>query len=330
MSEVNTKARLLFLEHYLMENTDEEHAVSTEELIKIYEKNGFKANRNTVHDDIEVLRSVNTDVIDRRDGNAKVYYIGNRLFEVAEVKTLVDAVSSSRFITKEKSKTLISKLTELTSVHSRKPLMKSAFYSDRIKTSSRGIFNAIDTVNEAISSGKKISFKYIDYMPDKKAVLRHNGKVYTVSPYALLWNDDRYYAPSYSEEKGCIVPFRIDRMKNVAVSSEDADKSVSFDPAEYSRKVLKMFDGNTEECNVRLLADNRFMINIIDRFGEKFGTDIIDDEHFAATVTVKPSATFFAWIVQFGGGIKIVSPVRVKNEYEKMLRDLLSAQSDID
>ena len=134
MSEANTKARLLFLEHFLLENTDEAHPVTSDDLIRIYEENGYKANRNTVRDDIEVLRSVNLDVVDRRDGNTKVYFIGSRLFELAEVKTLVDAVSSSRFITKEKSKTLIGKLSELTSIHSRKQLMKSSFFADRIKT----------------------------------------------------------------------------------------------------------------------------------------------------------------------------------------------------
>ena len=330
MSEANTKARLLFIEQYMMENTDEAHPISTDELISIYEAHGYKANRNTVHDDIEVLRSVNIDVIDRREGNAKVYFIGGRLFELAEVKTLVDAVSSSRFITKEKSKALIAKLTELTSVHNRKPLMKSSFFSDRIKTSSRNIFASIDTVNEAISRGKKITFQYIDYLPDKSPVLRHDGKVYKVSPYALLWNDDRYYAPSYSEEKDCIVPFRIDRMRKVAVSDEDAYKTVSFDPAEYSRKVLKMYDSNEKECEVRLLAENRYMINIIDRFGERVGSDIIDDGHFVATVTVKPSATFFAWVVQFGGGIRIVSPEKVKAGYKKLLEDILASQENLE
>ena len=330
MSEANTKGRLLFIERYMVENTDETHTLSTDELIRVYEKNGYKANRNTVRDDIEVLRSVGIDVIDRREGNAKAYYIGSRLFEVAEVKTLVDAVSSSRFITKEKSKTLIGKLTKLTSVHNRKALLHSSFFADRIKTSSKSIFISIDTVNQAISRKKKITFKYIDYLPNKKTILRHDGKVYKVSPYALLWNDDRYYVPSYSEEKGGIVPFRIDRMRQVEISDEDADGSVAFDPAKYSRKVLKMFDGNTDECEVELLAENRYMINIIDRFGEKFPEKIIDGERFVATVSVKPSSTFFSWVAQFGGGIRIISPASVKCDYEKLLKDLISAQNTVD
>ena len=160
-------------------------------------------------------------------------------------------------------------------------------------------------------------------------MLRHNGKVYKVSPYALLWNDDRYYAPSYSEEKDCIVAFRIDRMRKVSISGEDSDRRVSFDPAEYSRKVLKMFDGNVPESKVRLLAENRFMLNVIDRFGEGFISDIIDEEHFAATITVRPSATFFSWVVQFGGGVRIVSPGNVKSEYENFLEGILKGQQEI-
>ena len=180
MTEANTKARLLFLERYMMENTDEEHAITTDELIKLYDANGFKANRNTVHDDIEVLRSVNIDIISVRAGNAKAYFIGSRLFEMSELKTLADAVSSSRFITKERSRNLIHKLTELTSVHNRKPLMKSAFYADRIKTNSRGIFRVIDSVNVAISTGKKMSFKYIDYKPDTTVMTQFQRSLATI------------------------------------------------------------------------------------------------------------------------------------------------------
>lgn len=204
------KGRLLFLEHYLQTNTDENHTISTDELIDLYTSNGFKANRNTIRDDIEVLLTYGVDVIKTYKSKARAYYLGNRIFDLAEVKTLVDAVSSSRFITSQKSEELIQKLTQLTSVHNRESLTHSAFTADRIKTDTPSIFIVIDRINDAISRGKKIKFQYIDYLPDKTEVLRHDGKVYVVSPQAFIWNDDRYYVPSYSEEKGCIVPFRVD------------------------------------------------------------------------------------------------------------------------
>lgn len=322
----NSKGRLLFLEHYLLEHTDEQHMISTEELIALYTANGYKANRNTVRDDIAVLQACGIDVIQTYKGKFRAFYIGSRMFELAEVKTLVDAVSSSRFITAAKSETLIQKLTELTSEHSREYLLHSAFSADRLKTDSIGIFLIIDAVNEAITKRKKISFQYIDYLPDKTEILRHDGKVYTVSPQAFLWNDDRYYVPSYSEEKGCIVPFRVDRMRSIEMLDEDSYIDAAFNPSEYSRKVLKMYDGDMDEQEVVLIAENKHMLSVIDRFGEDVLTSIADDEHFKAKVTVCPSSTFFAWVFQFCGEIAIAEPEFVRTKYQEHLEQVVRVQ----
>lgn len=327
MSDTKIKGRLLLLEHYLEENTDEQHSLTTDELIEVYEQNGYKANRNTIRDDISALIESGIDIITEYKGRSKVFYIGNRLFELAEIKTLVDAVSSSRFITAEKSDALIEKLTKLTSVHNRKSLTETALSADRIKTDSTGIFLTIDKVNAAIREKKKIRFQYIDYLPTKEKILRHDGKWYIVSPQTLIWNDDRYYVPSYSEEKGCIVPFRIDRMCSVELTDETAIHDESFDPAEYCRKVLKMYDGDVEEQKVTLEAPNRYMLNVIDRFGEDIKTEQEDDEHFTAEIIVRPSTTFFAWVFQFGGDIKILNPSDVKTRYLDMINKVKSAQN---
>ncbi len=324
-----TKGRLLFLEHYLQTNTDDQHSVSTDELIEIYTANGFKANRNTIRDDIAILLSSGIDVIQSYKGKQRAYHIGNRIFDLAEVKTLVDAVSSSRFITAEKSEELIEKLTLLTSVHYRSMLARSAFAADRLKTESAGIFVTIDAINDAISRSKKISFQYIDYQPDKSKVLRHDGKRYVASPQAFLWNDDRYYVPSYSEEKGCIVPFRVDRMRNVEITDEDSFIDSSFNASKYSRKVLKMYDGAVPEQEVILIADNKHMLSIIDRFGEDIETSVIDDEHFMATVAVCPSSTFFAWVFQFSGGIRIAGPADMTAEYRDLLSQVMAEQYSV-
>lgn len=320
------KGRLLFLEHYLQTNTDENHTISTDELIDLYTSNGFKANRNTIRDDIEVLLTYGVDVIKTYKSKARAYYLGNRIFDLAEVKTLVDAVSSSRFITSQKSEELIQKLTQLTSVHNRESLTHSAFTADRIKTDTPSIFIVIDRINDAISRGKKIKFQYIDYLPDKTEVLRHDGKVYVVSPQAFIWNDDRYYVPSYSEEKGCIVPFRVDRMRNVEVVSEDAVRDEEFNVSDYTRRVLKMYDGSAPEQDVVLVADNKHMLSIIDRFGTEIETKALDDEHFKAVVSVCPSSTFFAWVFQFSGGIRVAGPEDVKERYKEMLTSIISEQ----
>lgn len=324
------KGRLLFLEHYLQTYTDDQHSVSTDELIEIYASNGFKANRNTIRDDIAILSSSGVDVIQSYKGKQRAYHIGNRLFDLAEVKTLVDAVCSSHFIAAKKSEELIEKLTQLTSIHYRDTLAHSAFAAGRIKAETPNIFITIDKINDAISRGKKISFQYIDYLPDKTEVLRHDGKRYVVSPQTFLWNDDRYYVPSYSEEKGCIIPFRVDRMRNVEILEAERFIDSSFDSSEYTRKVLKMYDGDLPEQEVILIADNKHMLSIIDRFGEDIETAVVDDEHFKAVVTVCPSITFFAWVFQFSGQIRIAEPEDVKERYKNLLTQILTEQEETD
>ena len=327
MSDTKIKDRILLLEHYFEENTDELHTLTTEELIAICEQNGCRANRNTIRDDISALKKSGLDIITDQKGKSKAFYIGNSLFELAEIKTLIDAVSSSRFITEQKSSELIEKLTKLTSVYNRDALTDNAIFSDRIKTDSSGIFLTIDTINAAISEKKKIRFRYVDYLPTKEKILRHDGKWYVVSPQTLIWNDDRYYVPSYSEEKSCIVPLRIDRMRNVELTDETAVHDNSFDPAEYCRKVLKMYDGDVEEQIVTLEAPNRYMLNVIDRFGEDILTEQTDEKHFIAKISVRPSSTFFAWIFQFEGDIRILKPENVKERYQEMLNRVNTAQN---
>ncbi|MBE6869145.1 MAG: WYL domain-containing protein [Ruminococcus albus] len=326
MSNSNMKSRILFLEHYLTEHTDEQHMLTAEKLMKIYEDNGYKANRNTIRDDIAVLQEQGVDVIIDHRGKFKAFYIGMRLFEPAEIKTLIDAVSSSRFITAEKSEALIDKLAQLASEPHRQSLINSSVSSDRIKTESTGIFLIIDTVNTAINEGKKISFQYVDYLPTKEEILRHDGKKYIVSPQALLWNDDRYYVPSYSEEKKGIIPFRIDRMRNVAICDEKAFKDPEFVPSEYSRKVLKMYDGDIPEQKVVIEAENKYMINVIDRFGDSIETKQLSNDRFSVQLLVRPSSTFFAWVFQFRGDVIISAPNDVKENYLKMLTNAFESQ----
>jgi len=245
------------------------------------------------------------------------------------LKLLVDAVSSSRFITAEKSDLLISKLAQLTNEENRQELSARIFTGDRLKTSNSNVFVTIDTVYNAIKRQKKISFHYWDYSPKKEKVLRHDGEEYIVSPYALVWNDDRYYAPSYSDKRQTIVKYRIDRMCDVQILEEDAFVDPDFNVAEYSKKVIKMYDDNLPERTVTLRCINEHMKNVIDRFGEDIKTKTIDEGSFTAKVLVVPSSTFFGWVMQYKGGILIEKPAEVKRNYEKMLSDILEKQAGI-
>ena len=322
----DNKGRILFLEHYLLNHTDESHQVTTNELIEVIKGRGYSANRNTLHDDIEALKAEGTGICDVRIGNAKGYYIKSHPFSIPELKALIDSVSSSQFIPDEKSREMIRHLIDIAPEMYRKDLKETAFCTNRIKTCSVDAFRALDAVNRAIVKHQKISFQYVDYLPTKEVILRHKGKEYTVSPYALIWNDGRYYVPSYDPEKDKIVPYRVDRMRIVKTLNEPADLRKKFDPTQYSRKVLWMYDGDLKEEDITLIAENRHMISLIDRFGAEFPVWITDDDHFRAIIKAIPSYTFFSWIFQFNGGIRIIGPETVKKDYEEMLRKVTESQ----
>ena len=322
----DNKGRIIFLEHYLLDHADENHPITTETLIKTLADHGYSANRNTVRDDIDVLQAESIEVVGVRVGNAKAYYIKNRLFKTTELKALIDSVSSSQFIPERNSNTLIKRLASMAPEHDRKDLTAMAFTADRIKTDSPVAFASLDSVYKAIQKYKKLSFQYVDYLPNKEEVLRHNRKKYVVSPYALIWDNGRYYVPSYDPEKEKIVSYRVDRMRNVMILDERADRTQPFNPAEYCKRVLKMFDGDSEEQDVILVAENRYMINLIDRFGDEIQTFQLDENRFRAIIKVIPSYTFFSWIFQFCGGIRIIGPADVKKSYEGMLQKVIEMQ----
>ena len=322
----DNKGRIIFLEHYLSDHADENNPITTEALINALAEKGYSANRNTVHSDIEALKAEGINVVGVRVANAKGYYIKNRPFRLSELKALIDAVSSSQFIPERNSNAMILRLAEMAPEMYRKDLIATAFCADRIKTDSPVAFPTLDTVNKAIQKNRKLQFQYVDYLPTKEEVLRHNKKKYVVSPYALLWNDGRYYVPSYDQEKNKIVSYRVDRMRNVVILNERADRDEPFDPVDYCKKALWMYDGDLEEQEVILLSENKHMISLIDRFGGEIPVYVVDDQHFRAIVKVIPSYTFFSWVFQFYGGIRIIGPASVKKDYEEMLRTVMERQ----
>ena len=328
MKEKGNKGRVLFLRAYLEEHTDDDHSLTTEELITICKKHGFSLNRQTLADDVAALNASGFEVIvsqvPRNGTTMNAYHVGARLFELPELKLLLDAVSSSRFITAEKSDVLIRKIGRLTNGRNRKELSARIYTEDRLKTTNPNVLVNIDVVYQAINHHHKICFHYWDYRPSKRKFLKNDGELYVASPYALIWNDDRYYAPSFSDKHQKIVNYRIDRMCDVEEMEEDWIPDPGFNAAEHSQKMIKMFDGDLMEENVALLCENELMKNVIDRFGEKVRTKIVDKEHFLASVKVVPSSTFFGWILQYQGGIVITGPEWVKDSFSKTLSRMLS------
>ena len=315
------KARLLVLSKMFYELTDEVHPMSTFEIIDYLAEHGVPANTKTLRSDIKLLKDQDIDIV-TVPGRPNKYFLGARLFEMPEIKLLLDAVASSRFITKSKSRDLSRKLTSLTSENQKKQLIRHMYTTGRVKPGNENIFYYIDLINNAIELKKKISFKIIEFDGRKRKVLRHDGEVYVISPYAMYWNDDFYYVVGWSDKRDTMGAYRIDRMDDPQILNEKAAKKPKgFRVTDYSHKVFEMFDG--EEVRVKLECRNDLMKYVIDRFGMKFETEPATKETTYCYVDVCLSPTFYGWVFGFSGDIRIIEPKEAVSEIRRMVEKVL-------
>ena len=315
------KRRILLLLKYFYDRTDEDHQTNTLELLEYFKEQKTPANRKTLRNDIDTLMEVGYDIVVVPSKPNK-YYMGAREFELAELKLLIDAVSSSRFISQKKSNQLIDKIAKIASKTQQEELKRNIYPTSRAKSTNESSFYVVDSINEAINQKKQISFKYFDYDVDKKKILRHDGERYELSPYALIWNEDFYYVMGYSEYYGKVVTFRVDRIRDVVVLDKKAkSKPRGFKVEEYAKKTFEMYDG--EDAEVELVCDASVMKYIVDRFGEGVRTKSLSADRFKAYVDVVLSPTFYAWVFQFGGAIKIRNPKRAVEEMQTMAESVI-------
>lgn len=315
------KGRLLALRDYLYKYTDEKHSVSTQELIDEMTRQGYPGNRKTIKDDIDILNKFGMDIITNVSrGNS--FYMASREFEIPELKLLVDAVSSSRFISAAKSEQLIGKLASMVSEYEREQIVPRIYTDERIKANNPQLYYVIDMLIQAVQNKKKVRFQYGEFDADKRKVLRNDGEIYINSPYGCLWSDDYYYLVGYSEKHEKVVTFRVDRIIDLEIMNEDIVPEPSgFNMADYVRTVIEMFDGEPQK--VELICDNELMKSVIDKFGESIKTERVSEEQFKAIISVSTSKTFYAWCFRFAGQLKIVSPKKVKDEYMRMARIII-------
>lgn len=317
------KSRMVVLAQMFYEHTDQEHPMTGQEILDYLREHGVPANEKTLRGDIELLQNLGLDIV-KIVSRPNLFYWGERQFEMPELKLLVDAVASSRFITKKKSNALGKKLAQLASENQRKDLRRHIQATNRVKSENESIYYSVNTVNEAISRRKKISFQYTEFGPDLKEVLRGDGEVYELSPYALLWNEDYYYVVGWSDKHNNVSVFRVDRLYHPEMLDEKAVKRPDdFDIDDYSTPIFDMFEGY-DRVPVKLECKNELAKYIVDRFGSKLETKQISDDSFTVTVEVSLSPPFYAWVFQFDGNMKILSPKKAINEIKRMADSILS------
>lgn len=237
------KEKLLVLLEILRTESDETHPLVVPRLIEKLQARGIAAERKSIYDDLDTLRRKGYDIVLHR---GKGYYLGEREFQLAELKLLVDAVQSSRFITAKKSNELIEKLERQTSIYGAQTLQRQVFVAGRVKSMNESVYYNIDAIHKAIGENRQITFRYFDYDQNLKKVFRHNGKRYRVSPYALLRSDENYYLTAYDSRAEQIKHYRVDKMVEINVTDrrrDGAEAYQSFDLGEYARIHFGMFKG---------------------------------------------------------------------------------------
>ena len=320
----NQKMKLLYLMKIMLEKTDEEHGLTTAEIIESLDAYGVGAERKSIYDDMEALRLYGLDIIRTREGRNSDYRVVSREFEMPELKLLVDAVQSSKFITRKKSDELIGKIEAFASVHEARQLHRQVFVANRIKTMNESIYLTVDKIHTAITLNKKINFQYFEWSPKKEKILRHDGAVYCVSPWALTWDDENYYLIAYDSAAEKIKHYRVDKMLGISVGEDEREGKEffeDFDMAIYSKKTFGMFGGREEI--VKLRCKNKMANIIVDRFGTDTIMAVTDDDYFEITVKVAVSPVFLTWLMNFGSDIKIISPQSVIEDFKALARECL-------
>ncbi|MCQ2523278.1 MAG: WYL domain-containing protein [Lachnospiraceae bacterium] len=320
----NQKGKMIKLLQILQELTDNNHKLNTPQILKELEQYEIKAERKSIYDDIACLNDLGYDIEcdKKRDGG---FYMASRDIEKYELMPLVDAVSSSRFITEKKSRELIKKLESLLSVYEARELDRSVYVSNRIKSDNESIYYTLDSIHDALYRKKKISYLYCEWNVDKELVPRKNGKLYITNPLGLTWDDEKYYLIGYDDEASDIRHYRVDKMKDIEVLDDnlsDIDLIRNFDIVSYCNKTFGMYGGKEE--SVTLLFPSRLAGVAIDRFGkEPTFRKMQNGEYFQVRVKVCVSNQFFGWLTGLGSDVSIVSPQYVVDDYREFINQIV-------
>ena len=320
-----TKDRLLVLLQTLQNNSDDETWLTTGDLRAALEAEGLDCSIRTLRRDVQSLNNCGYDIaVQETEGMYTKYaYLGRKL-SMPDLQILIDAVSAAQFIPQKRSEELVAELSAMAGPSHVQELKPQILVSEHVKAKNKNMIYAVQEIRRAIDRNRKIRFRYLEYNTEKEQVVKHKGteeEWYVVSPYATVWNDDRYYLVGWSDKREKVVVFRIDRME---VPRQLPNKRVpepeGFDIRDYTDKVFRMYGGPEETVTLRCRME--ILDQVIDRFGDQV---VIKPEKkgFSVTVPVSLSTTFYAWVFQFVGQMSIVGPEHVRVAYAGYLEEAL-------
>lgn len=321
----NQKFKFTYLMKIMLEKTDDEHSLTMPQIMEELEKYDVTAERKSIYTDFQdMTEKFGVEIIKEQTGRETYYHVGSREFELAEVKLLIDAIQSSKFITQTKSRELITKIKSFVSEHQAKQLQRQVYINDRVKTMNESVYYNVDDIHTAINQNKKIRFKYFKWDINTKLVPRHNGDWFIVSPWALTWDDENYYMVAFDDLDSKIKHYRVDKMMHISIEEEKRsgrDVFRNFDMAEYSKATFGMYQG--QRAKVKIQFANYMCGVFIDRFGKDISFRPIDDEHSEFHVDVNVSPQFFGWIFSLGKDVKVTGPSEVVERMKVLAREFL-------
>ena len=324
----NQKLKLLYLMQMLLERSDENHPLSVQDMIDELSLHDISAERKSIYSDLEALRVFGLDIMQSK-GKSTGYYIASRDFELPELKLLVDSVQSSKFITHKKTLSLIKKIEGLASVYDAQLLQRQVYVRNRVKSMNESVYYNVDEISGAISRDRAIRFNYFEFDVNKQRRYRHDGKVYEISPFALMWDDENYYMLGYDAQAGKFKHYRVDKMTNIeSAETERSGKELfaGMDMSSYSKQVFGMFTGS--EQTVKLRFENRLAGAVIDRFGKEVMLIPDGNEHFTVSADIAVSPQFYAWVFGFGTAVEILSPDSARQELAQLAKSVSRIYAD--
>lgn len=319
--KANQRLRILFILDYLQKNSHQDHPVSAVELIQFLEQNEIPSDRKTVYADITALQDYGLDIV-RNTGRNGGYYIASRNFELPELKLLINAVQSSRYLTEKKSRELIEKLCSQCNEQDAKLVRRDVYVSGRVKSMNETIYYNVDAIQEAIGQNQQISFRYFDWGLNGQRVYRDRS--YTASPYGLCQDNENCYLLAYSERHG-ITSYRVDRMSDIQLLTErrvPCPELTGKNLIDQANRRFQMYSGNLVSVKLRF---HRSLTNaVIDRFGKETMLLPDGDDYFVFTVQVAVSPLFLSWVMGFGEKARILYPASVVEDCKALCNAVLS------
>ncbi len=305
----NQKLKFMYLMKIMLEKTDDEYGLTMPQIIDELSRYEISAERKSIYSDFQEMERFGVEIICDQQGRDYIYHVAGRQFELVELKLLIDAIQSSKFITEKKSKQLINKIKSLASENEAKKLQRQVYVQGRIKTMNESIYYNVDDIHAAINNNRKIRFKYYKWNIDKELVARHNGDYFQVSPWALTWDDENYYLVAFDDISKEIRHYRVDKMMHIDVTDELREgKEIfkNFDMATYSKMNFGMYNGVIKKVTIEF--PNELCGVFIDRFGKDVTFRKVNKDRSSLRVDVAVSGQFFGWIMSLGPGVKITAP----------------------